>query len=175
MKPVRPPVAIVDYDPLWPRLFEGEKTRILAATGNLLLQVEHIGSTAVPHLAAKPTIDIMAAVQQLSDSDNCIEPLERIGYEYVPEHEQEIPERRYFRKGPSKRRSYHLHIVEITSEFWSYQLLFRDYLRRNKEVANDYQVLKRRLAAKYGSDRRGYSKAKTKFIERILTVARKAK
>ena len=153
------------------RKYEAEKARILAAIGRWLVAIEHVGSTAVPGLGAKPIIDITAAIRSLSDTPQCVEPLRAIGYEYVPEFEADLPERRYFRKGPPEDH-YHLHMVEQTSEFWARHLLFRDTLRAHPEVAREYERLKRELAARFGSDREGYTDAKTEFIESTIAKAR---
>lgn len=166
------PVGIVNYDPQWPVLYEEEKGRILDVIGRRIAAIEHIGSTAVPELAAKPIIDIMIAVRRLADADECIEPLQDIGYEYVREFEVEMPERRFFRKGPPEERTYHIHMIELTSEFWERHLLFRDYLRTHPEVAQQYYQLKKELAARYGSDREAYAEAKTPFIESIVAKSR---
>ncbi len=167
------PVKIADYDPNWPKLFEKEKKLILGAVGNIVVGIEHIGSTAVPNLRAKPIIDILVAVNHLSDANNCIEPLQMIGYEYHPGHEAQIPERRFFGKGgPLKEQHYHLHMVELTSDFWKRHLLFRDYLRAHPEVAQEYQKLKKQLALEYGRNREGYTEAKAPFIESIVARAR---
>ena len=168
------PVGIVNYDPQWPVLYEEEKGRILDVIGRRIAAIEHIGSTAVPELAAKPIIDIMIAVRRLADADECIEPLQDIGYEYVREFEVEMPERRFFRKGPPEERTYHIHMIELTSEFWERHLLFRDYLRTHPEVAQQYYQLKKELAARYGSDREAYAEAKTPFIESIVAKSRTA-
>ena len=141
------PVGIVNYDPQWPVLYEEEKGRILGVIGRRIVAIEHIGSTAVRGLAAKPIIDIMVAVRHLIDAGECIEPLQSIGYEYVPEFEVEIPERRFFRKGPPEARTHHIHMIELTSEFWGRHLLFRDYLRTHPEAAQQYYQLKKELAA----------------------------
>jgi GrpB-like predicted nucleotidyltransferase (UPF0157 family) len=166
------PVRVEEYNPEWSKLFENEKQRILTAVGSHIVRIEHVGSTAVVGLGAKPIIDMMIAVKTLSDADKCINPLERIGYRYVPEHEATTPERRYFHKGnPPKEQHYHIHMVELTSGFWMRHLLFRDYLRTHPEVAQKYYQLKRRLATEYGSDRDGYTQAKTAFIEDAVTRA----
>ena len=167
------PVKVVDYDQNWPLLFEGEKARILSVIAKKVVAVEHIGSTAVPDLGAKPIIDIMVGICHLSDAQDCIEPLEAIGYEYAPEYENSIPERRYFRKGPSNvpNKHYHLHMVEYSGDFWRRHLLFRDYLRAHPHVAKEYYRLKKELAAKYRSDREAYTEAKTLFIESIVAKA----
>jgi len=162
-------VEIVDYDPQWPVLYKKEKALIQKVTGHIIVAIEHIGSTAVPGLGAKPIIDIMGALNHLNDAEKCIKPLESIGYEYVPEYEESIPERRYFHKGhPLKEQHYHLHMVELTSDFRKKHLLFRDYLRTRPKVAQKYYELKKRLAIKYGSDREGYTNAKTSFIESVI-------
>jgi len=167
------PVRIVDYDPKWSILYEEEKRRILEAVEDIIVMIEHIGSTAVPNTGAKPIIDMIVAVNRLSDAEKCIAPLQRIGYEYQPEQEIERPERRFFRKGtPPMEQHYHLHMVELTGDFWKRHLMFRDYLRTHPEVAQEYYKLKKRLADKYGSDREGYTEAKTSFIESIVANAK---
>lgn len=170
-------IAIADYDPKWPIMYEEEKAKILSVIGHKVVAIEHIGSTAVPNLGAKPIIDIMVAVRHLSDAEECIEPLKSIGYEYVPENEISIPERRYFQKGTSEapNQHSHLHMVERTSDFWQRQLLFRDYLRAHPDVANQYCQLKKKLAAKHGSNREAYTDAKTSFIKSVVDQARARK
>jgi GrpB-like predicted nucleotidyltransferase (UPF0157 family) len=163
-----PPVAvrIVDYDPSWPAMYEAERKAVLQAAGEWLVDIQHLGSTSVPGLAAKPVIDIIAAVTSLNDARNIVGPLAAIGYDYVPEYEVEMPERRYFRKGRrgSEGDKYHLHVVKPDSEFWNRHLAFRDYLRAHPEVAREYAELKRRLAAKHGTDVDAYTDAKSAFI-----------
>ncbi len=166
------PVIIVDYDPQWPILYEEEESRIRSVIGHLVVVIEHVGSTAVPGLGAKPILDIMVAVRQLADVEKCIEPLGSIGY--VPEDESSIPERRLFYKGPPGARAYHLHMVELTSDFWERHLLFRDALRTNPGVAQEYYQLKKDLAAKYGSNRGAYTDDKTSFIEAVVDQARRS-
>jgi GrpB-like predicted nucleotidyltransferase (UPF0157 family)/predicted RNA-binding protein associated with RNAse of E/G family len=166
-------VQIVDYDIRWPSIYAEERDRILKATGNRLAAIEHVGSTAVPRLGAKPIIDIMVAVRELSDANKWIPPLKSIGYEYVPEQEKEIPERRFFRKGPEgvPNEHFHLHMVEQSGAFWKKHLLFRDYLRSHPEVAQQYCRLKVELAKKCSSDREAYTEAKTSFIESVIAEA----
>ena len=166
------PVVIVDYDPQWPIRYQEEKGRILEAIGRVIVAIEHIGSTAVPGLGAKPIIDIMVAVSRLADAEECIEPLQGMGYEYAPEIEVSMPQRRYFDKGPAEARI-HLHMVELAGESWQRHLLFRDFLRDHPQVAQEYEQLKRELAAEYGSDRAGYTEAKTSFIRSVEARARK--
>ncbi|HVH31337.1 MAG TPA: GrpB family protein [bacterium] len=160
-----PVIGIVEYDPRWPALFEEEKARLLSAAGPLLAAIEHIGSTAVPRLAANPIIDIMGGVRDLGEVTRYVAVLEGLGYEYVPQYEAFIPERRYFRK-PTRGhspRTHHLHVVELTSDFWRRHLLFRDYLRTHPQALREYADLKRHLASEYGDDGRGYTDAKGAF------------
>ena len=168
------PVIIVEYDPRWPTLYEEESDRIVRAVGDLVVAIEHAGSTAVPNLGGKAIIDVMGAVRRLEDAEQCVEPLAGIGYEYVPEYNDIIPERRYFHKGPPEARTHHLHMVEHTSEFWERHLLFRDWLRLHSDDADDYYRLKQELAGRFGRDREGYTDAKTSFIEAIVAKARAA-
>lgn len=171
----RPPITIAGYDARWPAFYEEERGRILAAVGPWAADIQHVGSTAVPGLGAKPIIDIMIGLRSLEDARPCIPPLETIEYEYVPEYEVEMPYRRYFRRRLPDGHpvlGYHLHMVETTSGFWARHLLFRDYLREHPEVARAYEALKRRLAARYGSDHDGYTEAKTEFIHSIEKQAR---
>jgi GrpB-like predicted nucleotidyltransferase (UPF0157 family) len=169
-----PPIIITDYDPSWPTRYELEKSLILGAVGPYAAAVEHIGSTSVPGLAAKPIIDILVGLNDLADAQWCIEPMERTGYEYVPEYEVQLPDRRYFRRPPGEEvvRKYHVHMVEVGGAFWTRHVLFRDYLRAHPEAAAEYADLKRRLAAEYGSDMAGYTDAKTDFIRAVERRAR---
>lgn len=165
-------VVVVEYNPLWPTLFEEEKARILSLINPWVARVEHIGSTAIPGLGAKPIIDIMVGLRSLDDARHCIPVLETIGYEYVPKYEIVMPERRYFRKGsPRSKRTHHLHMVETASEFWERHLLFRDYLREHEETAGDYYELKKALAERFRFDLGAYTDAKTDFIQQVVEQA----
>lgn len=163
------PVVIVEYNPDWPDMFEAEKTRLHGAIGVWAAAIEHIGSTAVPGLAAKPIIDIMVGLNQLADAAFCIERMERLGYTYHPEKEDELPERRYFKRGPN---TYHVHMVELGSAFWERHLLFRDYLRGHRNDALAYEMLKRELAQMHPHDRERYTLGKTRLIQEIEAKAR---
>jgi GrpB-like predicted nucleotidyltransferase (UPF0157 family) len=167
----RPSVRIADYDSRWSSMFEEARAEILAACGPSLVAVEHIGSTSVRGLGAKPIIDIMAAVGRLDDARQLIEPLAALGYEYVPEHEASLPDRRFFRRGLRGAGTHHLHVVELGSREWRQHLLFRDYLRAHPDTAAGYERLKRELAATHATDRGAYTAAKTPFIESVVERA----
>lgn len=163
------PVRIVEYDPLWPVMYEAERRRIAEAIGPWLADIQHVGSTSVPGLAAKPVIDIMPGVRSLGDDRAFIGPMEALGYSYVPAGQDDIPDRRYFRRG--EPRLFHVHVAEQGGDFWKRHLAFRDYLREHPETAAEYAALKRSLAARYGSDRLGYVNAKSEFIEGVAERA----
>src|SRR5437773_12390396 len=108
------PIVIANYNPRWPVMFEEERARLLAAVNDWVCGIEHIGSTAVPGLAAKPVIDILVGVRALADADQyCIGPICSLSYEYVPAFETVMPFRRYFRRLTDEAtHSYHIHLVE---------------------------------------------------------------
>jgi GrpB-like predicted nucleotidyltransferase (UPF0157 family) len=162
-------VAVIPYDPEWPHRFDQERAIVDAVFAGSDAPIEHIGSTAVPGLGAKPVIDMMIGLGTLEDAERRIAALEAAGYEYVREYESQVPERRYFRKPRIGPREYHLHCVLKGSSFWVRHLAFRDYLRAHPESAADYYQLKRDLAVRFTKDE--YTKAKTRFIEGILTSA----
>ena len=161
-------IIIKDYDAKWQKLFEEEATAIMEAIGHYVADIQHIGSTAVSGLAAKPVIDIMVGLRRLLDAQDCIMPIEAMDYEYVSEFENEFPERRYFRKMTGGKRTHQIHMVEINSDFWKRTILFRDYLRLHPQEANTYANLKKELATIFANDREGYTNAKTPFINNIL-------
>jgi GrpB-like predicted nucleotidyltransferase (UPF0157 family) len=161
-----PQVVLVDYDPQWPARFARERERIVAALGALAM-VEHVGSTAVPGVAAKPIIDIMVGVRGLpSTFEKYVGPLQSVGYEYVPT--PGISGRWFFQQEPWGINTHHLHLVEQEGAMWEDYSMFRDHLRTNPKVAQQYVDLKRRLAALPGIDRPTYSAAKGPFINGVV-------
>jgi len=167
------PVVLVSYDPAWPARFLEEKAAIEAALGDRGVAIEHVGSTAVPGLVSKPTIDVLVGIRRLSEAAPCIAALEAIGYVYRPDMEDTLPERRYLHKGPPGDRTYHVHMVEFASPFWMRHLLFRNFLRAHPDRATAYGALKRELAARHPTDRETYTDAKGPFIEAAVADARK--
>jgi GrpB-like predicted nucleotidyltransferase (UPF0157 family) len=160
-------VKIVPHTELWHQLFAEEETRLREAIGEQVVAIEHVGSTAICGLPAKPIIDIAAAVRDAADAERCIRPLEGIGYEY--RGNGGIAGRHYFVKG--EPRTHHLHMVQLDSDFWRDHLLFRDYLRMHQEVAEEYERLKTDLAMKYVGNREAYTEGKSRFIEEVLKRA----
>jgi GrpB-like predicted nucleotidyltransferase (UPF0157 family) len=160
-------VKVAPHTELWHQLFAEEEAHMREAIGEWVIAIEHVGSTAICGLSAKPIIDIAAAVREAADAERCIRPLEHIGYEY--RGEAGIAGRYYFVKG--EPRTHHLHMVERDSNFWKAHLLFRDYLRTHRDVAEEYQRLKTELAMKYAADREAYTEGKSRFIEDVLKRA----
>ncbi len=163
-------VQIKTYSADWPRLFEEERARLLAAIGREVLDIQHIGSTSVPGLAAKPILDIGVAVANFEGAVVCIEPLVALGYEYLGE--RGIPRHHFFARGDP--RTHYLHMNEITSDDWQRTIAFRDYLRRHPEAAQEYADLKQALTVCFPEDREAYTNAKSGFIARILQQAQAA-
>lgn len=165
-------VSVVEYRPQWQRMFEEEKHLLQAILGEASAKIEHIGSTAVVGLAAKPIIDIMIGLPDFSAADRLISRIEIRGYEYIKKYEDEMPFRRYFAKDLNEIRTHQIHMVEIDSEFWERHLLFRNYLRQNPVAANKYASLKKQLAEREWVDVNEYADAKTEFIKSIESKAK---
>jgi GrpB-like predicted nucleotidyltransferase (UPF0157 family) len=165
------PIEVVDYDPSWPRRYEEERDRIAAALGDAVVAIEHVGGTAVPGLPAKPVIDLMVGVEDIERAGPAVAGLINLGYEYVPEFESQLPQRRYFRRGSPE--THHVHMVAVGSDFWEEHLLFRDYLRSNPQAAEEYGKLKRGLADRFRFDRDAYRAGKVPFIDTVVDAARR--
>jgi GrpB-like predicted nucleotidyltransferase (UPF0157 family) len=155
-------------DPAWTARFASERKRLEGILGALVAAIEHIGSTAVPGLVAKPTIDVLAGVRDAAALDASVAPLRAAGYEYVPEWEVELPDRRYLRSGAAPMYDAHLHVVVLGSPFWERQVRFRDLLRAEPDVARAYAAVKARSAADSDGVRERYTEAKGPFIRAIL-------
>jgi GrpB-like predicted nucleotidyltransferase (UPF0157 family) len=166
----KPIVHLNEYNPEWENKFDYEKNQIIDAVGNEIAAVEHIGSTSIKGLKAKPIIDIMVGVDDLLSISTLIAPLSKIEFEYVPK--PELTDRRFFRKGLWGKGTCHLHICEFESTEWIEKLLFRDYLRKHPKAAEEYASLKSKLAAEYKYDRPAYTQQKEPFIKDIIEKAR---
>jgi len=167
-------LKIVPYDDAWPSLFETEAAAIRATLGKLALRVEHVGSTSVPKLAAKPVIDIQVSVAALDPLATHSVPLAHIGYTHIPLGTFDLVYP-FFQKPADWPSTHHVHLCVVGSELERRHLAFRDYLRRYPMVAREYVDLKRRLAAAHDGatleSRERYSLAKTEFVSAILERA----
>jgi len=157
-------VIVSEYDDSWVSLFEKEKELILKQLTEGAVSVEHIGSTSVPGLCAKPIIDILIGIEHWSDAQRYVQAMERCGYVFMGEYG--IPFRNFFVKG--NPRTHHVHMVEKNGTFRLDHLWFRNYLRCHAEEKENYAELKRRLAEKYPEDRDRYLQSKADFIQGIV-------
>ena len=163
------PISLVPYDATWPRQFEEERERLMRVLAPWLAgPIEHIGSTAIAGLTAKPVIDIMAGVLDLESSLAAREAVSPLGYLYFPYRPEVM---HWFCKPSPTRRTHHLHLVPVGSQLWSERLAFRDYLRAVPSAAEDYAALKTALAVEHRHDREAYTDAKGPFVRSILERA----
>ena len=167
------PQAIVlsPYSPLWPAVFDVEKQELARLLGEAVA-IEHVGSTAVPGLGAKPIIDVMVGTPDLAIVERRIPDLVAAGWRYVPEFEKAMPDRRYFTRYDSVPGKFHLHAVALGGPFWKRTIAFRDALRGNEQLAQQYWRLKQRLAARFPNDRAAYTDAKGEFIRSVIEPGR---
>jgi GrpB-like predicted nucleotidyltransferase (UPF0157 family) len=161
-------VRLVPYSTEWVQLFEVEKTALLNVLAAYILDIQHVGSTAISGMLAKPIIDIAIAVTDFDQARVCIPLIEDLGYEF--RSEQDIPRRHMFAKG--NPRIFHVHMLEKGSLEWQNHLHFRDYLNQHRDVAREYARLKLRLATQFPQDREAYTDGKASFIQQVLQLAR---
>lgn len=174
------PVKIVPYNPEWIIRFRKEKKLLIETLGKeAALRIEHFGSTSVPGLASKPTIDILIEIPPLTEQlkEWIIKKMKSIGYDFIWRTDDAIPYM-MFAKGYTsegmKEQSFHVHMGEHTHSLWD-RIYFRDYLRQNPDALKEYENLKFKLADKYKFDREGYTNAKKEFITRVTELAKKVK
>jgi GrpB-like predicted nucleotidyltransferase (UPF0157 family) len=161
------PIHVVPYDPSWPARFAEERAALARVLAPWLGgPIEHIGSTAVPGLVAKPVIDIMAAVESLEASRPALAAVAALHYVYFP-YRAEIMH--WLCKPSDEVRTHHLHLVPYGSALWHERLAFRDRLRDDPRLAAEYAALKLSLAARYELDREAYTDAKEPFVRRVLS------
>jgi GrpB-like predicted nucleotidyltransferase (UPF0157 family) len=161
------PVAVVDHDPHWALAFLAEAHRLRRVLPADVLAIEHVGSTAVPGLAAKPIIDVLLGVRRLAGAGAHVRGLEQLGYTYLPTYEQAMPYRRLLRRREDDPPAAHIHLVERTHPFFTEHLVLRDYLRLHPDEADRYGALKRRLAAAHRDDREAYMDGKDGLLREL--------
>ena len=166
---MRQHIIVTEYDPLWPQKFQAESLLIRGILADNCLAIYHIGSTAVPGLAAKPIIDMMAVVKSLAQVDDAAEDFSQIGYEYLGEFG--IAGRRYLRKG-GEERTHQIHIFQADN--WhniGRHLAFRDYLRSHEKERAEYAAIKTELAQRFPYDIDGYCDGKAHFVQEMERAA----
>jgi GrpB-like predicted nucleotidyltransferase (UPF0157 family) len=160
-------IEIVDHDPAWPERYATLHQAIRSALGPTAVRIEHVGSTSVPGLAAKPVIDVQVSVAGLADEDAYVPALEAIGLQL---RSRDVFHR-YFRPFPGRPREVHVHVCELGSEWETEHLRFRDYLRTHSAARDQYARAKRSAAAQWADDGLAYTDAKTEVILNILDQA----
>lgn len=169
-----PAVRIVEHDPAWPALAERELRRIAEAVGDVAVRLEHVGSTAVPGLAAKPIVDLQLSVTALEPRERYVAPLQRLGYLFAPAPES--PDYHFFAKPPERPRAHHLHVCQAGGEQELRHVAVRDFLRSHPEEAARYAALKREVVARHPQDRLAYIDGKDAYVtaleQRAVTWAR---
>jgi GrpB-like predicted nucleotidyltransferase (UPF0157 family) len=163
-------VEVLPHDPNWRHEFENESKRVILVLGKNLVTVHHIGSTAIPNIYAKPIIDMLVEVHDITQVDKCNSAMEALGYEVMGEFG--ISGRRYFRKDNQMSvRTHHVHTFKVNSKEVERHLAFRDYMVAHHKDAQKYSELKRQLAKQYPNDINGYMDGKDGFIKEIESLA----
>ena len=146
-----------------------KKNKLRSLLADHFVDIEHIGSTAIPGVLAKPIINISMGVKRLGDAKKLISPLVKLGYNFYRPSKDEI----FFAKGPDKKRTHYLHVVKYNGKKWKNDMLFKEYLLGHPKRVREYLALKRKLAKQFSADREKYTTGKKAFIQETLTLARK--
>ncbi|MDJ0724574.1 MAG: GrpB family protein [Prochloraceae cyanobacterium] len=162
-------LKFVPYNSEYSRLFQLEKELLQNAVADYILDIQHIGSTSIPGIIAKPILDIAIAIENFETAKVCIEPIANLGYTYMGEYG--LARRHFFIKGKDIR-THNLHVWEINSNDWKRHIIFRDYLIKHPEIAQQYAELKIKLLQQHQGDRERYQEGKSEFIEAIEALAR---
>lgn len=160
-------IIIEKYNINWRTKFEEEFSLLMNSIKESDIKIEHIGSTSVDGLAAKPIIDIMIGLKDFNTADNHISSIESLGYNYISKYEDLMPYRRFFTKESNGKRTHHIHMVGYKTEFWNRHLRFRNHLRINNEDRDKYLELKMDLAKREWANGNEYADAKSEFINEI--------
>jgi GrpB-like predicted nucleotidyltransferase (UPF0157 family) len=157
-----PAIRIVDPDPAWPGLAAQELARIGDALGDVAVRLEHVGSTAVPGLAAKPVLDLQVSVASVADGESYVGPLEGLGYLFAPDPAS--PDHHFFGRPPQRPRTHHVHVCEAGSAHELRHIAVRDFLRAHPDEVARYAALKRTVAARHPQDRLAYIAGKEAYV-----------
>ena len=165
-------VELQEHKDSWKEKFKIEKENLERILGNKVVQIEHIGSTSIPNMPAKPIIDIVVALDSITSADYAINKLKKEGYIYKGPIAC-TNDRFGFVKGVGNKREYHIYLTTLNSEVWYDYVLIRDYVTKHKEAFDEYLELKKNLASKYADDRRKYTESKFYFLQNLHKKARK--
>ena len=164
-------VALQPHDSAWATMFQTERARLLSLFPGQFVDIQHIGSTAIPGLPAKPIVDLLAGVRSIEVADELIAPLCDCGYITSAEFNEKLIDSRWFMRASGGHRTHHLHVAVHGSEFWLKRLRFRDALLMDAELAARYARLKADLASRHRNDREAYTDAKAEFIDAASKAA----
>ena len=164
-------VTLHEYSPAWPVAFDAERERLLLRFPGVFVDVQHIGSTSVPGLAAKPIIDILAGVKSMAVAESISNALCEAAYTTSAEFNETLTNRKWFMRWSNGHRTHHLHVVPYGVGVWHEHLRFRDALRLRPELAARYSTLKSNLAERHNADREAYTDAKSEFVRSVLQDA----
>ena len=162
-------VYLEKYNPIWKEMFEEEKRNLEKIFNDKYISIEHVGSTSIIGLSAKPIIDIQVSIRNFSDFEHVRNYFEKMPYSIKMDSDSDEI---LVRKGDENNRTHFIHIVEDGSLRCINTLLFRDYLRNHDDIKKDYENLKIDLAKKFENDRKSYTASKNEFIKSVLEMAR---
>src|SRR5882672_9847669 len=163
-------IALSPYHPSWPARYRVEAEVLRVALAACTPHLEHVGSTAVPGLAAKPIVDILVGIERPADIDAHTGRLANFGYRAIGGSEYSERDQRFLVRTVRGVRTHHVHVVEHMNDSWHRLLLFRDVLRIDPQLAAEYEQLKRKLAAQFPTSRLGYTAGKSDFIKSVIGV-----
>lgn len=164
-------VRLVPYDFHWKKEFKEERKILKKVLGDKAVDIQHVGSTSIPGMRAKPIIDISVGVKSMRGSENLIPLFEAVGYEYRPNFGG-ADIQLLFVRGEEKNRTHYIHVMKYKGSIWNNDLLFRDFLKTHKDWAEKYSLLKENLANKFANDRGKYTASKAEFIHKIIELAK---
>lgn len=164
-------IALHPYEVTWPRAFEAERSRLLSLFPGDWVAIEHIGSTAVPGLQAKPVIDLLAGVRSIHDAERLAQPLCQVGYATSAAFNASLSDRKWFMRWANGHRTHHLHLVVHGGPVWQERIKFREALRSSPELAANYTALKTQLATAHPHDREAYTDGKAEFVSAVVRGA----
>ena len=160
-------VKLSRYRSVWVKEFEAEKKRLTDVLGSKVVDIQHIGSTSVPGLVAKPIIDLSIGIRRFKDTEKLVKPLAKLGYRF----DRKFQHQRFFAKGPDTKRTHYLHVMRYDGKKWKSDKLFRDYLRTHPRRVVAYAAVKERLAKQFSNERQKYSDGKDRFIKETMKMA----
>ncbi|RQO54646.1 GrpB family protein [Paucibacter sp. KBW04] len=163
-------IVLEAHDPAWALRFEQERQRLLTFAPAAFLDIQHIGSTAVPGLLAKPVVDVLGGVASMEAADTLVAALLDFGYTTSAEFNASLSDRRWLMRHAQGRRTHHLHLVVLGSSTWLEHLRFRDVLRADTALAAQYSKLKQVLVQQHAEDREAYTEAKAGFVRAALAA-----